>query len=97
MITKHPCVFCGSTAIHEDFVNPKIRSWVLRPYSPYPMCEQCLILNHDGNDDALVDLIQVKWKNIQTARDEEKAHLKAIKHELRASQVHNTITKEVTQ
>lgn len=90
-----PCVFCGSTAVHEDYVNPKIKSWVLRPYSKYPMCEQCLVFNHDGNDDALVDLIQIKWKRIQTARDDEKSRHKAILKELRASQVHNTIQKEV--
>lgn len=73
-----PCIFCGSNATQESYVHPKIKSWVLKPSQPYPMCDKCLFLNNQGDDNGLVDLIQEKWKRIQMVRKEEKDSHKPI-------------------
>lgn len=90
-----PCQFCGSSTELNGLVNPKIKSWVLKTNELYPICEKCKPLNDTGDDTALVDLIQVKWKRIQSSRDEEKARLRASNQAGKALEIHNTIQKEV--
>ena len=88
-----PCIFCGKSADYETYVHEKIKSWVLKPMTPYPMCDDCLPLNKQGDDSKLVDLIISKWKRIQNEREEEKSRVRVLKQEKRLSEVKDDAAK----